>query len=79
MLDTFDFGAFVTDSLRIEGPTAYSSVKIIYIHWGTGERLNVRFRFNVTQRDGKIVHIDEFHDAAFLEAFSRFVGIGTAP
>jgi len=73
LLDTFDFGAFVTDSLKVERNVARAHIKIIYMHFDTGERLNVSFRFNIAQRDGLIVHMDEFHDAAYLEAFVRLV------
>jgi len=75
MLDTFEFGAFVTEGLKIDGSVARAQIKIIYIHFGTGERLNVSFRFIVEQRDGLIVRMDEFHDAAYLEAFVRLVSM----
>jgi len=73
LLDTFDFGALVTDHLKIDGAVARAGIKIIYIHIGSGERLNVRFRFIVEQHHGLIVRMDEFHDAAYLESFVRLV------
>jgi ketosteroid isomerase-like protein len=44
-----------------------------HVHRKTRERLDVRVRFRVRVRDGLIVRIDEFLDAAYIEAFQRFV------
>jgi ketosteroid isomerase-like protein len=73
ILDTFEFGAFVTDRIVVTGKVVRANIKIIYIHIGTHERLNVRFRFVCTVRDGLIVHLEEWHDAAYFESFMRLV------
>lgn len=73
VLDQFDFGAYVTDHLTINDTTARARLKIIYIHKPTGARLITRFRMVVTQHAGRIIRIDEYYDAAYLEAFTRYV------
>lgn len=73
ILDIFDFGAYITDHLTISGRIARAQMKIIYIHKKTGERLVTNYRLVVEQRGGRIAKIEEFHDASYLEAFTRFV------
>lgn len=73
MLDTFEFGAFVTDFLKIEGAVARSRIMIIFRHVASGEILNTRFRLVIEHSEGKIVRMDEFHDPFYLEAFMRLV------
>lgn len=73
MLATFRIGAFVTDHLVIGGHVARSRIKINYIHRATGTRLKTSFRLVVTQQSGLIRHIEEYHDAAYIEAFERLV------
>jgi len=74
LLDTFEFGAYVTDHLKIADNLARASMRIVFIHKATGARLVTRFRFVMEQRDGRISKIDELHDAAYFEAFARLVG-----
>jgi ketosteroid isomerase-like protein len=73
LLDTFEFGAFVTEHAKVDETVVRVRIKIIYIHFLTGERLNVRFRFVITHHDGLITRIEELHDAAYVEAFMRLV------
>jgi ketosteroid isomerase-like protein len=73
MLDMFEFGSYVTESLTISGRLARARIKIIFIHRRTGERLNTSFRMLVTVRSGLITEVQEFHDALYLEAFTRLV------
>lgn len=73
LVATFDFGAYVTNHVTIEGQRVRARMKIIFIHKATGERLSTSFRFVIEVRDGRIATIEEFHDAAYLEAFARLV------
>lgn len=72
-VDTFEFGSYVTDYLRVEEHIARARMRSIYIHLATGERLNMRFRLVVEQHDGLITRIDGFYDRFYLEAFARLV------
>ena len=72
VLDTFEIGAYVTDHIAVQGEMLRANMKIIYIHRASGERLIARFRFVIRQRNGLMEQIDEFHDAAYLEAFMRY-------
>jgi ketosteroid isomerase-like protein len=73
LLDTFVVNAFVVESL-VHGPE-YSRTVVLgyYKHKRTGERLDIRVRFQGWVRDGLLVRIEEHHDAAYVEAFQRFV------
>ncbi|MEQ1695090.1 MAG: nuclear transport factor 2 family protein [Hyphomicrobiaceae bacterium] len=75
LLDTFEFGALVNESLSVEGRKATGRYKFIYIHCASGERLSGSFRFIIEQRDGLIVRMEEYHDAAYVEAFVRLVSM----
>lgn len=73
MLDTFEFGAYVTDFLKVDGNVARSRIMIIFRHIDSGETLNTRFRLVIEQCDGRIVRMAEYHDPFYLEAFMRLV------
>jgi len=73
MLKMFEIGAYVTDHLSLQGTIARANMKVIYIHLASGERLITKFRYVIEQRDGLIIRIKEFHDAAYLEAFMRYI------
>lgn len=73
VLDTFEIGAYVTDHLSVQSNKLRANMKMIYIHRNSGERLITNFRYVIEQLDGVMVRIDEFHDAAYLEAFVRYV------
>jgi ketosteroid isomerase-like protein len=73
IVDTFIVNAFVIESLTCEGEEIRATVLGYHVHRKTGERLDVRVRFRVRVRDGLIVRIDEFLDAAYIDAFQRFV------
>lgn len=72
VLNTFEIGAYVTDHIAVRGDWLRANMKIVYIHRASGERLITRFRFVIRQRNGLMEQIDEFHDAAYLEAFMRY-------
>jgi ketosteroid isomerase-like protein len=75
LLDTFDVGTLINDGHRVEGCRASGSYKFTYIHRATGERLSGSFRFVIEQRGGLIFRMEEYHDAAYVEAFVRLVAM----
>ena len=75
LLDTFELGDLVNESLRGEGCKATGHYKFIYIHRASGERLSGSFRFVIEQRNGLISRMEEYHDAAYVEAFVRLVSM----
>ena len=79
MLNTFEIGACVTDHVSVQGNTTRANMKAIYVHLASGQRLVTKFRYVIEQRDGLIVRINEFHDAAYLEAFMRFIAASEKP
>lgn len=73
LLDTFVVEAFIVESLVHEAEYSRSVVLGRYQHKKTGERLEIKIRFLGWVRDGLITRIEEYHDAAYIEAFARFV------
>ena len=71
--ETFIIDAFVIESLITEAEDIRATVVGYHTHKTTGERLDVRLRFRVRVRDGLLVQLDETVDAAYFEAFQRFV------
>lgn len=75
LFDTFTFDALVNDGLRVERCTVTAHFKFIYTHTASGERLIGCYRFITQQRDGLIFRMEEYHDAAYIEAFFRLVSM----
>lgn len=73
IIETFVVDAFVIESLVHEKDELRATVLGYHKHRKTGERLDIKLRFRVRVRDGLIVRLDEFLDAAYIEAFERFV------
>ena len=73
ILETFDFGAYVTEHLVARGRVARANMKVIWIHRSSGERLNTRFRFVAHQQDGQLVQLFQYYDAPYVEAFARHI------
>ncbi len=73
IIATFVVDAFVIENLVYEGEEVRATVLGYHVHRKTRERLDVRLRFRVRVRDGLIVRLDEFLDAAYIDAFERFV------
>jgi ketosteroid isomerase-like protein len=73
LLDTFVVNAFVVESLVHEADRSRSVVQGYYKHKKTGERLDIRVRFVGWVENGLITRLEEHHDAAYIEAFQRFV------
>jgi len=73
LIHTFTVDKFEAESIVREGDHWRSVVVGHYKHRKTGEVLRVRIRFRVWFRDGLISRMDEHLDAAYVEAFQRFV------
>lgn len=73
LLDTLEIQAFVIESLIQAAECTKTRVLGYYKHKVTGERLDIFPHFHAYVRDGLIYRLDEFHDAAYVEAFQRFV------
>ncbi len=73
LLYTFTVDHFVPELIVAEADHWRSLVDGRYTHKKTGEELRVRIRFRVWFRDGLICRMDEHLDAAYVEAFQRFV------
>jgi ketosteroid isomerase-like protein len=73
LLHVFTVDRFEPEIIVDEGDRWRSLVVGHYTHRKTGEVLKVRIRFRVWFRDGLISRMDEHHDAAYVEAFQRFV------
>jgi ketosteroid isomerase-like protein len=73
LLDTFVVDAFVIDTLVHEKDVSRSTVLGYYKHKKTGERLDVKLRFRAQVKDGLVIRLEEILDAAYIEAFERFV------
>lgn len=74
----FEYVLFRPFTFRARKDTAHTQVEFIYRHRATGEVLDGRFRLVLTVRDGLVCRIEEYHDAARVEAFARLIG-GVAP
>jgi ketosteroid isomerase-like protein len=73
LLDTFVVNAFVAEDIVHEPEFSRSRVIGYYKHKKTGERLDTKLRFHGWIKDGLLVRIEEYLDAAYVEAFQRFV------
>ncbi|WP_041316206.1 nuclear transport factor 2 family protein [Hyphomicrobium nitrativorans] len=71
--ETFLVDAFVIEALVTDAEELRATVVGYHTHKKTRERLDVRLRFRVRVRDGLLAQIDETVDAAYFEAFERFV------
>lgn len=73
LLDTFVVQAFVVEEIVHEADFTRTRVLGYYKHKRTGERLDIAPRFRGYVREGLLVRIDEVQDAAYIQAFERFV------
>lgn len=70
---TFAVDAFVIDSLSYVDGEIRATILVYHMHRKTRERLDTKIRFRVRVKDGRLLRIDEFLDAAYIDAFQRFV------
>lgn len=73
LLDTFTVDKFEPESIGGAADHCRSVVVGHYTHHRTGEKVRLRIRFRAWFRDGLIACMDEHHDAAYVEAFQRFL------
>jgi len=71
ILDLFDFQALVVESLRDDGEAIRTSMLFYYRHKASGLTVEGRYRQVMRVENGRIVRVDEYHDAAAVEAFMR--------
>lgn len=73
LLDTFFIEKFAIEILVHEEDYSRSIVHGIYRHKSTNEYLDIKLRFRGWVKNGLITRLEEYHDAAYIEAFERFV------
>lgn len=73
ILDGFDTLAFAPDPISIDGDRARAQVLYYHRHKPSGEVIDGRMRHLMRIADGKIAHLDEYHDVARIAAFMRMV------
>ncbi|MFM9845858.1 MAG: nuclear transport factor 2 family protein [Hyphomicrobiaceae bacterium] len=71
ILAEFDYLRYDAEIIAIEGDVVRASVAFVYHHRRTGENLSGTKRMVLQLKDGLITRIDEYHDAAKVEAFMR--------
>jgi len=69
--DQFDYLVYKPRVFSIRGDTVRTRIEFVYLHKRSGELLSGRMRSVFTVRDGLIVRVDEFVDAAMIESFMR--------
>jgi len=73
MMDTFDTSGFDIEQMEHGADACRARVRCQYVHRATGEILDVIVRFTGWEQDGLMVRFEERADAAYVEAFTRFV------
>jgi ketosteroid isomerase-like protein len=71
ILAEFDYLRYDPEIISVDGDMVRVAVAFVYHHRRTGENLSGTKRFVIHLRDGLITRIDEYHDAAKVEAFMR--------
>lgn len=75
MLDALWFEQFDIVSVKALDTCARALITIRYRHRQTGEELATTFRMIMEVTDGLITLMEEYHDAAYVEAFLRLVSM----
>lgn len=73
MMDTFEITGFDMELIEHGAESCRSLVHLFYVHKTTREPLDVKIRFTGWEKDGVLVRFDECSDAAYVEAYARFV------
>ena len=76
MLHDWDYLVFRPGAARanVDQPDkVHCQVQFIYRHRATGSELSGQMRLVCTVEDGLVKTVDEFHDAALVEAFLRLM------
>lgn len=71
ILAEFDYLRYEPEVISVEGDVVRVTVAFTYHHRRTGENLSGTKRFVIHLKDGLMARIDEYHDAAKVEAFMR--------
>lgn len=71
MLAEFDYLRYEPEIVAVEGDIVRASIAFVYHHRRTGEDLSGTKRMVLQLKGGLIARIDEYHDAARVEAFMR--------
>lgn len=71
ILAEFDYLHYAPEIVSIEGEVIRVTAAFVYHHRRTGENLTGTKRMVFQLEDGLIIRIDEYHDAAKVEAFMR--------
>ncbi|NJO21825.1 MAG: SnoaL-like domain-containing protein, partial [Sphingomonadales bacterium] len=71
ILAEFDYLCYDPEIVAVEGDVVRVAVTFVYHHRRTGENLSGTKRMVFKLADGVITRIDEYHDAAKVEAFMR--------
>lgn len=71
ILAEFDYLRYEPEIVAVEGNAVRTSVAFVYHHRRTGENLSGTKRMVFQLADGLVTRIDEYHDAAKVEAFMR--------
>ena len=71
ILAEFDYLRYEPEIISVEGDVVRVAATFVYHHRRTGEDLSGTKRMVFQLSDGRIARIDEYHDAAKVEAFMR--------
>lgn len=69
--EVFDYLVYIPRIMSVEGDKVRASIEIILKHRPSGELLAGHIRNVLTARDGMVVRVDEYVDAALIETFMR--------
>jgi ketosteroid isomerase-like protein len=71
ILADFDYLKYEPVILSVRGDVVRVQVSYVYHHRRTGEDLVGSKRLVIKLKDGLVTRVDEYHDAALVEAFMR--------
>lgn len=69
MRKNFEFQRYEPTILGAQGETVRQMIDWQGIHKASGRQLSMRFRHVIIVRNGRMLQVEEFHDAAQLRAF----------
>lgn len=73
VLATFELQSYSVEKIVHEPDHSRALAHGVYRHRKTGEILDIHLRFCAWIQHGLLVRVHELHDAAYIEAFERFV------
>ena len=72
----FDYLVYRGRIVAVDGDTVRARIELVLRHKPSGQILNSQMRSVFVVRDGLIVRVDEYVDAAMVETFMRLVSDG---